>query len=782
MSLKVNIDGTWKNVSSPHGKISGTWKQAKAVYSKDSGAWKSSYLESGYADRAFFSENSEIVTPSIYTVKVQADGKIITGSTQGELVRYFSNGTLDSSFNNNIGTGGNGSISSIAIQPDNKIIVVGSFNTWNGANVKYIVRLNSDGTRDANFNDSMGTGANNPIYSVAINSSGKIMLGGAFASWNNITRRNFISLNSDGTEYTSFMNNVGNGAAASSTVWSVIVTPEDKVVVGGYFTSWNGSSSAKFIVMLNSDGTRDQGFSTAVGSGPNTTIAALAMQSGSIIAAGGFTTWNGATVNRVVRISTTGTRDTTFTTNIASGPNGAPQNTNGILVQSNNKIIFLGSFGTWNGATVGRIARINSDGSADTTFNSAFSVGFDNISNCAAELSTGEILVGGGFKSINNDVYIGKVAINSNLSLSTTLFYQTKYGFDDYITGITTQPDGKIIVAGNFSSYNRVKLQGIIRFNSDYSVDTTFVSNFNAQNQFAPGIPKVASDGKLYFFGYINTWGGIAAAGVVRLNSNGTLDTRFSGISGIDVYSTNAIDFQSDGKILAAGNYYVQSTGLYRVIARFNTDGTMDSTFTGPSIDYSYGANDVKVLSNGNILVAGYFYINGYTDVIYLYVLSSTGAVNSSFNSSTGTNGSINKISLQSDGKILLGGTFSNFAGTSKFGIVRLNTNYTIDTAFNIGSGPNAEVNNLFQTPDGSVIVHSTYATNFNNVVGYGVYKLSSTGSVDTVFANNNSTSLNTTVRGIAQLPNSDIMFIVGGFTSYEGVKTMKYILRLPVK
>lgn len=261
--------------------------------------------------------NASGTDADVYTVAVQTDGKIIAGgifntwnglSTLGNIVRLNSDGTRDTAFSTNAGTAAAGfSISHIALQSDGKILVGGTFTTWNGVSVGNIVRLNSNGTRDTTFTTNNGTGANDAVERIAIQTDGKILVCGWFTTWNGTTVNRIVRLNSDGTRDTTFTTNTGTGANA--TVETIAVQSTGKIVVGGWFTSWNGNAVGRYI-RLNSDGTLDAPFTTSIGTGPeagpnpNVRVEATVTEStGTLLACGNFTTWNGTSVGRLVRLS-----------------------------------------------------------------------------------------------------------------------------------------------------------------------------------------------------------------------------------------------------------------------------------------------------------------------------------------------------------------------------------------------------------------------------------------------------------------------------------------------
>jgi uncharacterized delta-60 repeat protein len=342
---------------------------------------------------------------NVFSIAIQSDGKIVVGglfttfngATVNRIVRLNSDGTIDTAFTTNTGTAFNSLfVYSVAIQSDGKIVVGGWFTTFNGATVNRIVRLNADGTRDTAFTTNTGTAFNSTVYSIAIQSDGKIICGGAFTSFNGVTVNRIVRLNSDGTIDTAFTANT-NTDYLNNSIYSIAIQSDGKIICGGDFTTFE---TFRYIVRLNTDGTRDTAFTTNTGTAFNSQINEIAIQSdGKIVCGGSFTTFNGVTVNRIVRLNADGTRDTAFTTNTGTAFNSTVES---IAIQSDGKLVIGGSFTTFNGVTVNRIVRLNSDGTRDTAFTTNTGTAFDSFVLPIAVQSDGKIVCGGGFLGYNN--------------------------------------------------------------------------------------------------------------------------------------------------------------------------------------------------------------------------------------------------------------------------------------------------------------------------------------------------------------------------------------------
>jgi uncharacterized delta-60 repeat protein len=176
-------------------------------------------------------------------------------------------GSLDTSFDP--GSGANSVVWAIAEQPDGKILIGGDFTIYNGAPRNRIARLNSDGSLDAGFNP--GSGANNDVRAMAVQPDGKILIGGWFTIYNGAPRNYMARLNSDGSLDTGF----DPGSGANEFLYVVALQPDGKILIGGEFTIYNGAPR-NYIARLNSDGSLDTSFDP--GSGANEWVWAMAVQ------------------------------------------------------------------------------------------------------------------------------------------------------------------------------------------------------------------------------------------------------------------------------------------------------------------------------------------------------------------------------------------------------------------------------------------------------------------------------------------------------------------------
>jgi uncharacterized delta-60 repeat protein len=311
---------------------------------------------------------------------INSSGKVFLGGDASPyLVRLNSDNTLDATWS----VGGTGitstwserAVYSMAIQADGKIIIGGDFLSVNGTTTNRIARLNADGTLDTTFATNVGTAAGSAEYirvdSIFIQSDGKIVVGGNFSSFNG-TSGDVIRLNSDGTKDTSF---TVPTSKLPETVHGVYVQSDGKVLVGGD----SYSDVKKNIVRLNSDGTLDTTFETNKGTSTSGGVVYLVTQlsDGSLLIGGTFTSFNGTSVGRLVHLSSAGVFDSAFNTNIGTGFDSEVDD---IAPQSTGKIILVGLFTKFNGVNQKSIVRLNTVGTKDTTFSTGSSGGVDALS------------------------------------------------------------------------------------------------------------------------------------------------------------------------------------------------------------------------------------------------------------------------------------------------------------------------------------------------------------------------------------------------------------------
>jgi uncharacterized delta-60 repeat protein len=633
----------------------------------------------------------------VYTTSIQSDEKILvggafttfTGSTQNRLIRLNTDGSKDTTFN--IGTGFNSDVNSTEIQSDGKILVGGSFTTFTGSTQNRLIRLNTDGSKDTTFN--IGTGFNSLIWIIKLQSDGKILVGGQFTTFTGSSQNYLIRLNSDGSKDTTF--DIGTGF--NSIVRSIAIQTDGKILVGGQFTTFTGSSQ-NYLIRLNSDGSKDTTFN--IGTGFNSLIWIIKLQSdGKILVGGQFTTFTGSSQNYLIRLNSDGSKDTTF--DIGTGFDSTVRS---FAIQTDEKILVGGSFTTFTGSSQNRLIRLNSDGSKDVTFN--IGAGFSNIVLSFILKSNGKILLGGNFNFVSGTTQNRFTKINGD---STTIneSFNIGTGFNGNIYTTSIQLDGKILVGGEFTTFTGSSQNRLIRLNTDGSKDVTF----NIGTGFNGVVLKIAiqSDGKILVGGAFNTFTGSSQNRLIRLNSDGSKDSTFDIGTGFDI-TVRSIAIQTDGKILVGGQFTTFTGSTQNRLIRLNSDGSKDTTFNIGTA-FNNIVYTTLIQSDGKILVGGQFTTFTGSTQNRLIRLNSDGSKDTTFNIGTAFNNIVYTTLIQSDGKILVGGAFTTFTGSSQNRLIRLNSDGSKDTAFNIGTAFNNIVYTTLIQSDGKILVGGEFTT-----------------------------------------------------------------------
>ncbi len=376
---------------------------------------------------------------------------------------------------------------------------------------------------------------------------------------------------------------------------------------------------------------------------------------------------------------------------------------NGTALQADGKIVVVGY--SHDGARDIALARYNADGSLDLSFGSGTgkvitNLGGDEIGQAVQVLGSGQIVV-----AASADGDFALLRYNADGSLDTSFgggdgwVKQNVSGFDDAYA-LAVQADGKLLVAGRTGNDF-----GVARFLSDGTLDTGFGSGGSTLVDFGTASDSLydmvlQADGKIVLGGAALNGVSVDAA-LARLTSTGALDTSFNGTGKLMVdIGTNSADTgyavtqQADGKLVLAGWSDAAGTTDFFAI-RVNTNGTLDTSFSGDGkVTQNFGGSSdlglgVVAQADGKIIVAGQ--ANPSSNNISAVRYNSDGTVDAGYGTAgivnldigTNTDDRGHTAMLQRDGKLLIAGT-SNAAGTADFALVRLTSNGSLDTQFNL--------------------------------------------------------------------------------------------------
>lgn len=590
------------------------------------------------------------------------------------------------------------------VQPDGKILLFGQGAQYvgNTSNTRLVVRLNSDGSFDESFTAPNKSGAT-IVQDCAILSDGKIMILQS-------DRPYLRLLNVDGSEVTTFP----SGALSSQTagpnqfVARMISLGGDKIMLigGSLFTQYNGNQIPNRLVLINGDGSLDVNFNPAIN---YQNIGAVARQTDGKIVIG----LKKDSVNEfeVKRFNTDGTIDNTFISPVMNNQAGK------LLILSNGKILVGGIFTTVGGIEKKTLIRLNSNGSLDNSFL------FSNGENTSIGLQS--IVV-----APNNKII---VAGKSYQSLSPYLYRLFEDGSRDQtfvskaneeVSSLAILDNGKLLISGPFVKYQNEPRFSMALLDNEGNLDQTFnvpvgaVASYFAVN--------VDANGRMYLYGNMRQVNGTITNSIIRLTADGSLDPSFpegTGFAGgIDVFS-----FQSDGKLIVAGTFNQYNGISKNGMIRFNTDDSVDPNFTVNVAGNSGLVYDIYPLSNGKIIIAGDFTSVDGVSRNYLARLNADGTIDESFNVNNILT-SYTRIKILQDGSILL---FKNTSIAKYSPDLELVSNFktpVFDSETTIAGITEAE--------DGKMYVYGYFSLYTSELVTRRIIRLNANGSLDNSFAN----------------------------------------------
>jgi len=352
-------------------------------------------------------------------------------------------------------------------------------------------------------------------------------------------------------------------------------------------------------------------------------------------------------------------------------------------------------------------------------------------------------------------------------------FVQEGTGLSGIVNALAVQPDGKLVVGGQFSAYDLFDRKRIARLNEDGTLDPTFDPGLG----FGPGAGAVdyvtdllvQPDGKILVLGTFTEYNGQPAPHIIRLLSDGTIDPGFNPGTGFpDGGKYNSIALQDNGQILVGGtfdDYNDQNPTGNENLYRLNSDGSFDLSFVGgPDITFSGSeVYEVVVLDDFSVLVS----VRVGCCQWWVQKMLPDGSLDASFPGTTFDFDAPFALAVQQDGKILVGGNFGSIDGNSATNIARLNANGSFDDTFDPGFGANGAVKAIIVQPDGKLIVGGAFDF-FNDQPSSRIVRLRANGNIDPTFTVGPGFESSGNVNDLAFSDQFGI-YAAGSFLSYQG-------------
>jgi len=713
---------------------------------------------------------------------IVAAGKTVYGVSSSihqinDILRVNADGSIDSSFGPAQSTDG-AEVRMISVNADGTIFVGGRFTAFNGQPNYGLVRLLANGALDPNFGPLTMTCSAKPFAGdggcgiwqapPVIDTNGEILIAGDFVSVNGVNLPGVARLGADGTVDTTF-NPSGftpfvDGIGRVRPVRGLVIQSDGKIVIGGRFTvsasfasnPTGGTFKRLPLVRLNPDGTADQSYGY-FGFGPadfkaNNQTDGLVIQPDDKVISGGGSVW---------RFNTDGSLDSTFhNVDLLVGQQDFPPTTSvgafTIAFANDGKLLIGGSFTDIDDAAgpvnhYWGVAKVNSDGTLDTSFNTSHQVGekiepanFFRQANSSTFISFSRL----GFTSSYPAISHGFGRLNPNGSLDSSFDPIASFnpsgplGPNFISLGFTSLSDGSLLLSGqggNSVNYGHLLANG--SEDTNYHPDPTVFS-------FAAAFPR--SDGTLILSNdNSNLTSTLVPVGnnvvdpvaqtalngnqVQRINSDGSVDSAFHLDSSI-VSNTQQRDssgnltavYIGSGVLALTSNNtilfgYVSVDGYYHLV-RLSNDGSIDPSFTGATFPVSLSVYNNWVVDSSNPATGQMIFVPIYYPVDV----------------------PVKEAKPVLDNKVVLMGSFSTYGATPAHGLLRINPGGSADSTFNIGTGAqwtltqetgtfHPSIDNLEVGLDDKLLLTGTFEA-FNGTTAPGIISLNPDGTIDTSF------------------------------------------------
>ena len=804
------------------------------------------------------------------TLAVQADGRIliaglfssVNGTPRNGIARLHADGTLESTATFNPGTGADAAIFSIVVQPDGMILLGGAFQNVNGASRKYIARLHADGSLESTATFNIGTGANDWVNAVVVQGDGKILLGGYFTAVNGASRRSIARLHANGSVESTATFNPGTGA--NNRVDSVAVQTDGKILIGGSFSSVNGAPRGR-MARLNADGSLESTATFNPGTGANSDVDGVAVQAdGGILFCGLFSTVNGSANKLIVRLGNDAATEhlsassparvewlrggagpevslVTFEQSIDNGANWTPLGAGtrsdggweltGLNLTANGRLRARGrTSGAYHNSSSGLVEQVASlvvtgtpavGSPTSTAITAASAVLGGNVTSDGGNTITTRGVVYSPTKTtadpfIEDWMHVVTATTTGTTGVftvnATDLAQGTEYSFKAFATNnsgasysyspvatfttvgvptVTSPTSASItttsaILGGHVTSDggSAITERGLILYpatnaNADRlrtGASMTILPVIGTTGVFAVNIINLTPGTGYTFTAYaINSVGTSYSSGDTFLTpaaapppgaGEAAVDEGF--IPSLNGNWVQATAVQPDGKTIIGGFFTMAGGESHASLARLNVDGTVDAGFTAST---NGGVYSMAVQADGKILLGGVFTaVNGEARNFFAR-LNADGSLEDTgtFQHGAGANSAVYNLAVQPDGKILLAGDFTSLNSAPRNHIARLHANGTLEstTTFNPGTGPDNTVFALAVQPDGKLLLGGAFQ-NVNGTARSRLARLHADGSLESTTTFNPGTGANDWV--VSAAVQADGKILLGGyFTTLDG-------------
>jgi uncharacterized delta-60 repeat protein len=348
---------------------------------------------------------------------------------------------------------------------------------------------------------------------------------------------------------------------------------------------------------------------------------------------------------------------------------------NNIVLQPDEKILISGEPSKVANVTSSGVQRLDAQGAHDFKFVPPI-MGSNDMVTAIARFDDGSIVIGGTFLNATSSKQYYLAGLDPNG------FYEHSEGWfeseqpNGAVLSLATTPSHKVLVGGEFSDLKGHDCHALARLNGDGSMDLGFVTSLQPKS----AVHSVMLQGDQVLIGGNFCWGDNenGLTNFARLKSDGSLDVEFS--QSVDDWVFSVLPAQ-DGSVMIGGVFKSVGGVERKYLARFHADGVLDKDFA-PDFGLLGWVYTMAQQADGRLLIGGEFTSIDDVEINHIARLNKDGSLDTSFMVGAGANDSVKVITLQEDGKILIGGEFTAYDGEPRRHIARLNSDGTLDRGF----------------------------------------------------------------------------------------------------
>jgi uncharacterized delta-60 repeat protein len=363
------------------------------------------------------------------------------------------------------------------------------------------------------------------------------------------------------------------------------------------------------------------------------------------------------------------------------------------------------------------------------------------------------------------------LSINGQTFMNADLTFTSGIGANAPINHVIEQPDGKLIVVGEYTSYNNLPLREIVRLNSNGTLDLSFNCGIGLQSSGPYSKIYTAclqSDGKILLGGKFNNFNGTVCKNIIRLNSNGSVDNSFNALFNNDVTS---IVVQSNNKIIVLGRFsnlnYTDSCGS---IVRLNSNGSIDNSFlTGSGISTNSASSPLvsaKIMDADTLIVYGYFNSYNSYSVKHIMKLYPNGLLDTNFVKLGGFNHYVRNLDFDANKNIYCYGDYNSYKGKPIQPFPKIKRNGILDTTYMMDNYIyGGTVHSMMINANGENLFHASIYPNFYISK---LLKRDVNGQIDTINCKSGN-GFNSGAVNVLKRLNDGKIIAAGNFLSYRG-------------